>query len=152
MIYSFREIISASVYGNVNIINFVLYGTIILTNFSYKKAVTNTYMRTYRKEKNSSSYSLPFFSEERLISRNFSRKVIAITRTCQHQRIVKRARIFPRDYRDPLSRGYICSRGWETVGQNGGFSIALFIFVPITIAARADFSFSPLAERPPRSS
>lgn len=35
-------------------------------------------------------------------------------RAREHQQIVRRVRIFPRDYRDPLSRGYICSEARKT--------------------------------------
>lgn len=81
------------------------------------------------------SLSSPPFSEARLILQNFSRGVIAITRVFQRQRIVRCTRIFPGDYltrsvkpRLHLFSNFICRKL-----QGGGFSIALFIFVPITV-------------------
>lgn len=101
----------------------------------------------FQKETNFSLSSL-LFSEERLILQNFSRKVTAITRVFQHQRIVRCTRIFPGDYltrsvkpRLHLFSNLICGKL-----EGGGFSIALFIFVPITVV----FFAQPSRECPRR--
>jgi len=101
----------------------------------------------FQRETNFSLSSLPF-SKERLILQNFSRGVTAITRVFQRQRIVRCTRIFPGDYltrsvkpRLHLFSNLICGKL-----EGGGFSIALFIFVPITVV----FFAQPSRECPRR--